>query len=99
MGTDDGSGSDRRYQLRAEAVDWLDVEDQVVALHGERSLYLSTNSSGASLWHVLVEGATVNQLVEQLVETYGIDAERALSDATAFLDMVSEQGLLEGGQT
>jgi hypothetical protein len=83
------------YRIRSEAVDWLDVEEQVIALDSEKSVYVSTNQSGALLWHRLVEGATADELVELLVATYGVGQEQAAGDVRSFLDMLDTQGLLE----
>jgi hypothetical protein len=85
------------FKLREEALDWLEVEDDVVALDAKASLYLRANESGAELWRLLADGATRQQLADQLVTVYEIDAERAGGDVDAFLKMVSERGLLSEG--
>jgi hypothetical protein len=83
------------YRIRSHAVDWLDVEEQVIALDAEKSVYVSTNSSGAILWHSLVDGATTDELAQQLVAAYGIAPEQAADDVRGFLDMLDTQGLLQ----
>lgn len=95
MVEDNPPAADREYRIRAQAVDWLDVEEQVVALDAQKSVYLSTNSSGALLWHSLVDGATIDNLVAELQATYGIDADRAATDVAEFIGMLSTHGLLE----
>lgn len=93
--TGDDAGRDRVYRLRESAIDWLDVDGDVVALDSEQSVYLSTNESGSALWRALAAGATRHELAQQLVSTYDIDHERAFADVDKFLDMVTEQNLLE----
>lgn len=82
------------YHIRSEAVDWLDIENQVVALDGARSLYLGTNETGRLLWLALVEGATIDQMVEKLLTTYEIDEDTARADVSAYLEMLATHGLL-----
>jgi len=93
--TGDDGRRDQVYRLRRSAIDWLDVEGDVVALDSAQSVYLSTNESGAALWRALVDGATRAELAQQLVATYDIDQGRALVDVDQFLNMVTEQNLLE----
>ena len=71
----DPSAGDRprvKHRLRRDALDWLDVDGYVVALDTVRSVYLSTNNSGAELWLALANGATSNQLAERLIESYAL---------------------------
>ena len=95
MGEDTGPARGREYRIRGHAVDWLDVEEQVVALDAEKSVYLSTNPSGAMLWHHLVDGASADELAGELVAAYGIDGDRAAADVAEFLNMLETHGLLE----
>lgn len=82
-------------KLRAEAVDWREVEGQVVALDRAGSVYLAVNGTGAALWPAIVEGATRNQLVGLLLETFDVDAARAAVDVDAFLADLSRRNLFE----
>jgi hypothetical protein len=72
------------------------IDDEVVAVDVRTSTYLSTNGSGAVLWRALIEGATSEDLVTLLVDTYGIDPEDASADADRFVDEVASRGLLAG---
>ena len=83
-------------RLRSNAVEWKEIEGEIVALEGESSTYLSANSSGALLWTSLASGATREQLAEQLVARYGIAPEVARADVDCFLEELSARGLLEG---
>ncbi len=82
------------YVLRADVVEWLDVDDEVIALDSRRSVYLSLNGTGAVLWRVLAGGATLDQLVGNLVDNYDVDEKRADTDVRDFLDALREQDLL-----
>ena len=80
-------------RLRADALEWRAVEDEVIALDGARSRYLGLNPTGALLWRRLADGATRADLVAALVEC-GADRERALTDVDAFVTELAGQRLL-----
>lgn len=82
-------------KLRAEAVDWREVEGQVVALDRAGSVYLAINQAGAALWPAIVQGATRSQLVQILLDTFDVEAVRASADVDAFVTNLSERHLLE----
>jgi Coenzyme PQQ synthesis protein D (PqqD) len=81
-------------RLRTEELSWRKIDEEIVALDGRRSDYLAINGSGALLWPLLVDGATPEQLVTVLVDSYGIDESRAAADTEAFVSALSDQGLL-----
>ena len=87
--------SDRVLKLRDGAVAWRQVEDEMVLLDLERSVYLATNTAATLLWHRLEEGATESQLVDALVDAYEIPRERAATDADAFLADCRRRNLLD----
>jgi hypothetical protein len=81
-------------QLRREALDWREVDGEILALESRGSVYLSANRSGAFLWQALAEGTTRAALVSGLAEQYRIDAELAQRDVDRFLAELDEHGLL-----
>ena len=58
------------------------------------SRYLAVNETGKQLWGALAEGATREELVERLVDAFGIDRGRAEADADAFVGDLESRGLL-----
>ncbi len=87
--------ADDTLRLRADALEWRLVEGEIVALDVRTHTYLGINRTGASVWHALVEGATHDQLVAQLAESFGVDRSRAEADLDAFLQGLREHDLLE----
>jgi hypothetical protein len=81
-------------RLKADAVEWREIEGEVVALDLRAARYLATNRSAAALWPLLVEGCEQEQLVERLVESYGIERSRALADVEAFVADLRQHDLL-----
>lgn len=84
------------HRLRGDALDWRIIEGEIVALDLLTSTYLAVNRSGARLWPLIVQGTDREALVERLVSDYGVATAQATADVGAFLDLLSERGLLEG---
>jgi hypothetical protein len=85
----------KELMLRRRAVDWREVNGEMIGLDAERSTYLAANPSGTLLWRALAAGATKGRLADLLVETYEIDPDTARRDVAAFLTALRQQGLLE----
>ena len=82
--------------VRTEAVAWSNVGDEVVLMLMAESEYLSLNPSGAHLWNRLVEGATVEELVESLDDAFEVEEPTARADVDAFIAELRGRGLLDG---
>ena len=82
-------------RLRHDKLEWLEAENEVIAIDMTRDVYLSANASASLLWQRLREGATETSLVAQLVEEFGIDESQAAQDVAAFVASLREHGLLE----
>jgi Coenzyme PQQ synthesis protein D (PqqD) len=83
------------YRLRSTGLQWREIHGETVVLDVPSSLYLSANGSGSLLWAELERGATVPALAARLVAAFRIDADRAAEDAQAYVDSLSEWGLVE----
>lgn len=83
-----------RLKLDESTVAWRLVDDEVVALDLSDSMYLGINPSGARLWKRLIDGATRDELVDELVTGFGIEHDRAAADVDAFLASLRERALL-----
>jgi len=82
-------------RLRSEALEWRQVDGEVIAVDLRRSVYLSANDSGALLWRALAEGTTRDQLVQALRDAFELEAEQADADVDAFLVELAEHDLLD----
>lgn len=81
-------------KLRPDALTWLEIEGEIVALDQRSSTYLSVNRAGAALWPALQAGATRQELVTRLVERFGLDEASAGRDVDAFVAALDGQDLL-----
>jgi hypothetical protein len=84
-----------RLRVRPDALEWREVEGEIIALDLRRSLYLGINRTGTALWPALVEGASRDELVERLGAECEISRETAESEVDDFLSELATHDLLE----
>jgi hypothetical protein len=84
-----------KMKLRLDDITWREIDGDLVVLDLRSSTYLTANASGTVLMRQLTEERTVPQLVQSLVDAFGIPEQRARHDVQAFLDELGERGLLE----
>ena len=89
------AADERVLKLRQDALDWLPVDDEVVALDNERELYLGANPSGAVLWEALADGATQTELVDRIVDGFDVQRGQAATDVEAFIAQLEAASLLD----
>jgi hypothetical protein len=82
-------------RLRADKLEWLETDGEVIALDGASLVYLSANPSASLLWQELAAGATRERLVGCLVDRFGIEVDAATADVDSFLAELDKRGLLE----
>lgn len=71
-----------------------EVEGETVILDLRSQRYVGGNRSVTVLWPLLEEGATRDRLAQQLVEEFGVPSEKAASDVEAFVDQLTDLGLV-----
>lgn len=75
------------------------ADNYVVVPIGEATVdfngMMSLNETGAFLFGKLIEGIEKDKLVEELMEEYDVDQERAEKDVTAFIEKVENEDLFE----
>lgn len=81
-------------QIRTDGVTWQEIDGELVLLDLERSVYLTTNASGALLTKLLVEERSLDDLADALVTEFAIDRSDAVRDAQTFVDELVEHKLL-----
>ena len=55
---------------------------------------MSVNETGKQLWSALAAGATRDQLVDRLVDAFGVERSQAEADTDAFVGDLESRGLL-----
>lgn len=89
------AGDTTRLRLRADALDWREVDGEIVALDLRSSTYLGLNRTGAILWTTLARGATRQELLDRLTADFDVAREAAGRDVDEFVASLEAKGLLE----
>jgi hypothetical protein len=71
------------------------VDDETVLLDLDTDMYYSVNSVGAEIWADIQEPTQLQMLREMLTETYDLSTAEAEADLVAFLESLTEAGLIE----
>lgn len=83
-------------RLKADALEWREVEGEVVALDVAAFEYVAANRAGAVLWRELADGTTPERLTAALVERFAVDDATAANDVDRFLAVLRERDLIHG---
>ena len=59
------------------------------------SQMITINETGAFLFSKLLDGAEIDELATSLTEEYDIDFDTAKADAEKFVELLSNEGMLE----
>lgn len=59
------------------------------------SQMITINETGAFLFRKLLDGAEIDELATALTEEYDIDFDTAKADAEKFVELLSNEGMLE----
>ena len=68
--------------------------DGLVLLDVDGGLVLASNPVGARIWQLIEQQHTRTEIARQLVEDYGIPADRADRDVAAFVAALAARGLV-----
>ena len=80
--------------LRADGVTWRALDDHIVVLDLDSSLYMSVTGAGAVVWKLLNEGTTLDAMIDAVLEVYEVEPEQARADLVAFVDDLRVRKLL-----
>jgi hypothetical protein len=80
--------------LRNDNLSWRELDGEIVAFDGGKSVYVATNKTGTRLWQALAAGATRDQLVADLVATFDVSEDQAAADVDRFVADLRANGLL-----
>jgi coenzyme PQQ synthesis protein D (PqqD) len=69
-------------------------DDGLVLLDVRAGLVLASNPVGARIWQLIERGRTRPEIVQQLVDDYGVPLARAAGDVAAFVSALVARGLL-----
>ena len=72
-----------------------DLAGETVILDLKSGVYYGLNSVGASIWNLIQEPKTVNEVREALLAKYKVEPEQCDRDLLALLEQLEAEGLIE----
>lgn len=82
----------KEFVLREIAGDYIIIPIGKTVL--EFNGLITVNEVGVSLWKMLQEGASFEELVQQILDEYDVEEHNAREDIKEFLDKLAESGIL-----
>jgi hypothetical protein len=70
-------------------------DDETVMLDVDQGRYFGVSEIGNVIWGIIAQPTSVDDLVAVLLERYEIDEQTCRREVMAFLDELSDQGLLD----
>ncbi len=70
------------------------MDSEFLVLRADTGAVVTLNGTGAFLWEATSARRTVAALADALCQRFGIDEERSMADASAFVQAMLGRGLL-----
>ena len=71
-----------------------EVEDEAVLLHAGTEEYFSLDDVGTTMWKLLSEKSTVEDVVYALLDLFDVDENRVRQDLAMLIDQLDEKKLI-----
>ncbi len=72
-----------------------ELEGETVILNTKSGVYFGLNSVGASIWSLIQEPRTVNDVLDAIESKYEVETSQCESELLALLQELQTQGLIE----
>lgn len=72
-----------------------DLAGEAVILDLKSGVYYGLNEVGASIWNLIQEPKTVNEIRDAILEEYEVEPEQCDRDLKAILQQLADEGLIE----
>ena len=83
-------------KLRVNDLTWREIDGDLVVLDLRSSTYLTANASATVLMKELTEERTDVELIQALVDAFGISPTQAEQEVRTFIGELDRNGLLAG---
>jgi len=86
---------DDGVRIRDGAVEWREIDGEIIGLDLRRSEYFALNHTAARMWRRLLEGCSRRDLAADIAAAFAIDPGTAQRDVDRFLEELGKQDLIE----
>lgn len=84
-----------KYSVNSDVATWRVLDGEAVIINNQTSYYYSLNRTGTFVWNLLVDNEmTLDEIVENVSSTYGLDGDEIRGDITSILDNLYNEKLL-----
>jgi len=83
-----------RYRLNTADVVQETIDDEVIIVHLVSGTYFNLGGSGAAAWSALLQGATVEQIIDALSPSAQVPRAEVAADVGHFVDGLLREALL-----
>lgn len=74
-----------------------EVNGEIIILHFESESYYTLDSVGTKFWQLFTDSDSVETVIQQLLQVYGVDEVALRRDVTKFVEELVEEELLING--
>jgi hypothetical protein len=85
------------YRINTPRIAYQNFDDETVIIDLPSGMYYSVAACAADIW-IRVDGATVDEIVEEIASLYAVPRAEAESVVRPFLDELSREGLIVGAE-
>jgi len=78
----------------AKHVAWRKVDDEVVILDLETSVYYSLNETAGHIWELVGKGLSEQAIADELAEEYGQSVKTVQKDVSALIKKLKKENLI-----
>jgi hypothetical protein len=71
------------------------MDGELVVINLRNGLYYSSTGVGVRIWEGVEKGASVNDISDDIVRHFDVDAARAAADTAAFIEKLQAEALIE----
>lgn len=80
------------YKINSEDITYRIIDNQAVILNLKTGNYYSLNETGTFIWELLNKGINRQDLIDRVIEEFGVDKKIAIRDVKFLLkDLISEK--------
>ncbi len=77
-----------------DSVVYAELDGEAVLLNVETGIYFGLNGIATEIWKQLQQGASMNEIVERLLDEYEVEPAQLRADVDEFLTALTARGLV-----
>lgn len=83
----------------AKHVAWRKVDEEVVILDLDTSVYYSLNETASQIWELIGKGLSEDAIAEEIAETYGKNVKAIRKDVSGLIKKMKRENLISNDKS